>query len=1168
MENENESFNKLLKLQNVIKEEIAFSDIFFENRDELLKKIKDICLNYYKKRISIQEIYDNVKVDINMKKKYEIKENYEKELSNPQCVVSFKNILFLIRNNMDLTMKLVQNCPKESYESLANFICNNFYSNPTSSFILNENLLYFIYLLLEKEIDKLNGQQSYEFLEPSNSFCGTLLKCLSRNDEVKAYLEKILKKVLINVAGLSPNQKNKKFLGFDVEKINNFLKKDKCSLSRNEKKYKDYNDLLTKDIKKSRMNMKFLKYFKEEENEEDLDKKEINNNFYIQTNKDDLDNLLLGNLEEFDEIKILHEQDSENKESNIAYLNFEDKRGGKDDFETYLINSGFFNLKRQKDDKKLEEKDALIREEENKLIEKNRDKLFNDLYNKNLNNESLSNSVNGIEEQSQQSHDIIVEYINSIIKIIGDKTSFSNDDIIKEISKVSKSQEFIERFILIYKYHFEVIRQLADELLTSLIINENNTPYIIRAICAIIFKLLEKKFPQITNNQKILCVSNFFFSDLIIPILINPEFNGIMPYNFNNEVESLRSLKLEVLIRIMKKLLKNELFDSSKKGEENYTIFNPYLIEVMPHIIEFFKNLSSAELPNNISNAIKEGKNIEYKYLDVHPEEQFEYQSMCINWTEYFEIYNTIKLDQTLYFNKGSIEDKNFEKLKYNEDRIFAPKIQNDEKNLKKSYVYFFNDMSFINDELKEKITGAKIKKVAFEKKEKKDDSNKEQNDDSNKEQNDDSNNEETILGNIKYCFYVVLKNLNTLSRNNFNEDESIDNIIKKLNIIINKEDFNGTLKEQALPLNWYGIYLESYIDKIPSSYKENNYSKLYDELIDEYSKNINIYKNDESLKILYNKIINGENMIEISQKFLTKLKNDQKKLDILHFILTKQIPILIKIYRNNDKQINSIEFLKPENKSSSKELNLEKIKCNNIFEFCYLFPDLTNEDIDNIFQFEEEIKLKNALDGYFNIIYEYVKEENCYKDFSEEEKTSVIIKIKDYIYEHIYDKIYPHDFKDPLDINILKNSFTHKWIEPKNLDQNLINLDDKLVQMMRTFIRKIVERKSPNDKLKEFEKIDFMVNNIILLHDYPNDTYLKIMCLAFIKEQTYKSYKLNSLYNYIKIFCYNENENEIINRFKLLVDKIKEFSFKDIIGISEDEYKSNNKNALTTKRQ
>jgi len=1139
MEKENESFNKLLKLQNVIKEEIALSDIFFENRDELLGKLKNICLNYYKKRVSIQEIYDNIKLDMNKKKKHEIKENFEKELNNPPNIVSFKRILFLMRNNISLTMKLVQNCPKESYEPLANFICNNFYSNVTSSFTLNENLLYFIYFLLEKEIDKLNDPQSYEFLEPSNSFCGTLLKCLSRNDEVKTYLEKILRKVLINVAGFLPSQKNKMFLGFDVEKINNFLKKDKCSLSRTEKKYNDYNDLLTKDIKRSRMNMKFLKYFKEEENEEELDKKEINNNFYIQTNEDDLDNLLLGNLEEFDEIKILHEQNSEKRD----YLCFKDKRGGKDDFETYLIDSGFFNLKKQKDNKKLEEKDKLIREEENKIIERNRDKIINNLYNKKLNKESLSKSVNEIEEQSQQSHDIIVEYINRIIKTIGDNNNFSNDNIIKEISKVSNSQEFIERFILIYKYHFEVIRKLADELLTSLILNEKNTPYIIRAICAIIFKLLEKKFPQITNNQKIIFVGNFFFSDLIIPILLNPEFNGIMPCNF----ESLKSSKLNELIIIMKKLIKDQLFNSSKKGEENYTIFNPYLIEVMPHIIEFFKNLSSVELPN-ISSPIKEENNIEYKYLDIHPEEQFEYQSMCINWIEYFAIYNTIKSNPSLYFKEKSPEYNAFDRLKYNENEIFAPKIRNDEKNLKQSYVYFFNEMSFINDELKKKITGEKVKKVAFDKKEKKDDSNK--------EQKDDSNNEEKILGNIKYCFYVVLKNLNTLSRKNFNEDESIDNIIKELNNIINKEDFNGTLKEQALPLNWYGTYLQSYIDKIPSCYKENNYSKLYNELIDEYSKNINIYKNDESLKILFNKIINGENMIEISQNFLTKLKNDQKKLDILHFILTKQIPILIKIYRDKEKKISLIEILKPENKSNSKVPNLEKIKCNNIFEFCEFFPDFANEEINDILQFEEEIKLKNALDEYFKIIYEYVKEENCFKDFSEEEKTSVIIKIKDFIFEHIYDKIYHHLFLDPLDTDIFKNSMKHKWIEPKNLDQNLVSLDDKLVQMMRTFIRKIVERKSPNDKLKEFKKLDFMVNNIIILHEYPNDTYLKIMCLAFIKEQVDKPYKLNSLYKYIKMFCYNENEDEIINKFKLIVDKIKDFSFKDIIGVSEDEYK------------
>ena len=1145
MEGLNESFNKLLKLQKIIKEEIALSDIFFENRDELLKKLKDIYLNYYKKRISIQEIYDNMKVDLNNKKKYEIMENLEKELKTPPLIASFKLFLLYMSNDMDLTMKIIQNCPKESYEPLANFICNNFYSNASNSFNLNENLLSLIYILLQKEIDKLKDQQSYQFLDPSKSFCGTLLKCLTRDDEVKTYLEKILKKVLINVAGLLPNQKNKMFIGFDIEEINNFLKKDKFSLSRTEKKYNDFNDLFTKDIKKSRLNMKFLKYLKEEENEKELNKKEIKNNFYVQTNRDDFDNLLLGDLEEFDEIKILYEQDFENKESQRTYLNFEDKRGGKDDFETYLLNSGFYILKSQNgDEKKLEQKEALIREEENKLIEKNRDNLFNDLYNKVLNNESLSNCVNGIEEQSKESHGIIEEYIQSKIKAIGDKKSFSNDQIIKEILNVSKSNDFSERFILIYKYHFEVIKKLIDELITSLILNTKNTPYIIRATCAIIFKLLEKKFPQITFNQKIVFVSNFFFSDLIIPILLNPEFNGIMSYNFGNEATDLRNSKINVLIEIMKKLLKDELFDSSKKGEEKYTIFNSYFIEIMPHVIEFFKKLSSTELPSNIQKSISEGKNIQYKYLEVHPEEQFEYQSMCISWTEFIEIYKAIKIDPSLYFDKETKEYKALEKLISNET-LFNEKIETDEKNLKNSYVYFFNDMSFINEQLKEKITGKKIKKYAFEKK-------------------DVSNDEKAILGNIKNCFYIVLKNLNTLSKNNFDGNESIENIIKGLNNIINIEDFNGTLKEQALPLNWYGTYLQSYIDKIPSDYKDNNYSKLYDELMDEYSKNLDIYKNDESLKILYKKIINGENSIEESSNFLTKLKNDQKKLDILHFILTKQIPIMIKIYRDNEGKLSSIEIMKPDVKSKDKKAI--KIKCNSIFEFCDIFPDLSKEDIDDIFQFEEEIKLKNTLNTYFDIIYEYLAEESIFKECQEEEKTNLKIKIQDFIYEQIYDKIYPHDFKDPLDIKILKNSFTHKWIKPNNLDEKLINLDDKMVQMMRTFIRKMVERKSPNYKLKEFEKLDFMINNIILLHEYPEDTYLKIMCLAFIKEQAYKSYKLNSLFRYIEMFSYEGKENKIINQFELILKKINQFSFKDIVGISEDEYKTNNKNATNRK--
>ena len=43
----NNYFNKLLKLQSTLQEEDALRDIFFEDRDSLLKKIENNCIDYY-----------------------------------------------------------------------------------------------------------------------------------------------------------------------------------------------------------------------------------------------------------------------------------------------------------------------------------------------------------------------------------------------------------------------------------------------------------------------------------------------------------------------------------------------------------------------------------------------------------------------------------------------------------------------------------------------------------------------------------------------------------------------------------------------------------------------------------------------------------------------------------------------------------------------------------------------------------------------------------------------------------------------------------------------------------------------------------------------------------------------------------------------------------------
>ena len=1197
----NSSFNKLRRLQMTLKEEVALTDIFFENRDDLLKKIENNCLDYYRERISIQEIYDHNegerKEESEIKHiKYEVSEKPQAEL--PQCYDPLYKLMFYFRNSNDLTLKLIENCPKEKdlYELLANFICNYYYVNIFSSTFLNENLLTLIYLLLEKEIDQLSNEKSsfFSFLDQSKSFTAVLLKHLSRRDEVKTYLENVLKKLFISTAGLLPNQKNKMFIGLDISKIKNALGKNKYALPKSQKVTEKFNDILTCDIKKSRLNMHFLKDIKknkkenknkdEEEDDLELTKQEIEKNFYVQATKETFDDLLLGNEEEDDEIKMLNEEDSENK--NQKKMNFfegntghKKKRDGKDDIENYLINSGFYNrpfIKGQTDEeKRREEEEAKKKEEEDKFIEKNRDKIFSNLYCKDLNSETI---LSLLEEQND---DDMEEYLMNKIKNIQEGMTFTNYNLINSVLKIPGTKTFLEKIILIYKYHFEVIKQFIDELFTSLVKNKENTPYIIRAICTIISKLLEIKFPKITNNQKISFISEFLFSNLIIPILINPGFNGIMMYNYEKKSFQLRGSKIILIAKVIKKLLRGELYDETKKNEENFTIFNSYFIEIMPHVIEFFRNISSTKLPinieklleyrkNNSNNKIitneneankdtntpnnndkKEERNIEFDFLKAHPEERLEHQSMCITWKEFETIYNIIKSNESgIVGEKEGIVYKTYRKMTFHETTL-KKKMETDANNGKRTYIYLAKLV--LDDELKEKIEAKRDKKFSFQ----------------SNETLSDFNNENFVLARVKYCINTIIKHLNALSRTNFfvDEKESTENFVKGLNKMISLEGFSEMLKEKALPLEWFGLYLQSNIENIPSEYRSNNYSKLYSELIDESNNNLEKIQNDNSLNTIYSKIINSEKMIDISRNNLKRIKSNEKKFEILDFILKTKIPVTINVYRNREKEISHIEFVKQGNKSNYNPQEGEELttqNCNNIVEFCELFPFLSNENFTDILKFEEEINLKNSLNEYFNIIHEYVKEEKMFKEYKEvNEQTKIRIQIEDFIHAQIYDKIYS-GMAVQTDIKIFQKCFTLKWVKPTMLNEKLTYLDEKMTLMMRSFIRNIYEECSPNNKLREFEKLDLIINNMITLYGYPNDVYLSIMAFAFIKGQPYQLY---SCYKYIKMY-YSEKLPkkrgiELIKQFEKFLDKITNFSEKDLVGISQEEYNKNIENII-----
>ena len=1170
----NSSFNKLRKLQMTLKEEVALTDIFFENRDELLKKIQTNCFEYFKERIAIQEIYDNNSYENkekNKKIKYEVLENAPSLI--PQCSDIVSKLLFYFRNSNELTLKLIEKCPKESYEVLANFLCNYFYVNIFSSTFLNESLLTLIYLLLEKEVDNIKDEKKsfFSFLDSSGTFVAVLLKYLSRRDEVKNYLENVMKKLLIRTAGLLPNQKNKMFLGLEINKIKNGIIK-KYDLPKT-KKNVELNELLTMDIKKSRLNMPFLsktqkkktEIIDKENDDIELTNEEIENNFYVQATKETFDDLLLGTEEnDFDEIEKLTNEEGENKpEKKMDFFGanstHKKKREGKDDFENYLIKSGFYNKPINKEmteeEKALEEEEKKKRKEEEEIIEKNKDKIYSDLYKKELNRETLL-SLN----EEQIDGDMEEYLMNKINDIQEEKMDFTNDKLLERINSLSDKKTFLEKKILVYKYHLEVIKQFIDELFISLIKNQENTPYIIRAICTIISKLLEIKFPKITNIQKISFISEFLFTNLIYPNLNNTYFNGIMMYNFlkEKEISNLRNAKIIAISKVLKKLLRGEFYDSNKENELPYILFNSYFIELMPHVIDFFRNISSTKLPFNIEKLLEfkkaktinqssdEQRNIEFDFLKAHNEERMEHQSICISLKELFAIYNILKTENNGEYilgdknDKKNIQYKTYSKLSFHIDNLNKIKDK-DIQESKKTYVFFTQLIA--DEKLNEKINEKKDKKISFQ----------------SKQDLSAANNETFILSRVKYCINTIIKHLNPLSKTNFfvDEKESTENFVKGLNKMISLEGFSEMLKEKTLPIEWFGLYLQSNIENIPSEYKSHNYAQLYNELIEESTENLEKIQNDNSLNTIYSKIINSEKMIDISKNNLKRIKSNQKKFEILDFILKAEIPITIYIYRNDQKEISQIKFCKKEeepkyNKSQNEEM--KTIDCKNIVEFCENFPFLSRENSTDILEFEEQIDLKNSLNEYFKIIHEYVN-----IAFSEEnEKTRIKIQIEDFIHAQIYDKIYS-GMAVINDINIFRKCFTLKWIKPTMLNEKLTYLDEKMIQMMRSFIRNIDDEISPNNKLREFEKLDLIINNMITLYGYTKDVYLSILIFAFIKGQPFQ---LNSSYKYINMYYSEslpkERGIELINKFKNLLDKITNFSEKDLVGISKEEYDKN----------
>ena len=122
--------------------------------------------------MAIQEILDANKLNRTKSEdseeiKYELVENTQSEL--PQCYDPLYKLMFHFRSSNSLMLNLISVIDSSLYDDLANFICHFFYQNIFSSNLETEYLLVLIYLVFEKEVNKIkNESSSVSFLDGSS----------------------------------------------------------------------------------------------------------------------------------------------------------------------------------------------------------------------------------------------------------------------------------------------------------------------------------------------------------------------------------------------------------------------------------------------------------------------------------------------------------------------------------------------------------------------------------------------------------------------------------------------------------------------------------------------------------------------------------------------------------------------------------------------------------------------------------------------------------------------------------------------------------------------------------------------------------------------------------------------------------------------------------------
>ena len=1120
------TIDKWSNLQKILKENQSLEKNIEKQHLENYNQMKQYLNDFYKLKITSRKLYEDIKflkmenISYKKEKNFYIEElsgNYFGNTSKP-----LENLIAIIRGYYDYVTKIVylidEKDKKEEIESLAEFFCNQFYTN---IFIPNpeqEELLICIYKLLEQEINKMDIADLDNFLSDS-TFIGKFMTCFSKMQESNNFFVNLLSKTFNEV-----DKRNKFLLDLSLNKMMKYIKQEK----------KNINNIIINNVR----TLSIYDNFTEEEEIkkrigpierilEKIPKTKINFKKHLIIEKE-----------------IFRKSHMSSNESSSIYS---------DDIEFDLED----DIKDLKGD-------------------------FNLNYLEDLSRTILSQKIKDFSEP-----DLISFYkhlINQLNEKYHDQYAFGNSGFFMLL----RQDYFIDEKEIIGKIYFKnflFIQEKIDDIIQSLIDKMAAIPYAVRCICTIIDKLIEKYFPKLHKYRRHSFIGKFLFNKCIFPILNLENTNGLK----NNIFTHSQIDCLKCIVSVISNANNCELFDIYNDVEK--TMFNYYLLEIIPILNKFYDKLVDIQLPNQLNELINNSVKIEnfdlkknnflfdieedkenlenkennldknkdsnydnkdnkqaYDYFKENSNEIIRIKSICFHEKDILFILKLINRNIDLFedlpdfkrfklaLQQRGMNENDLEKIIFEQKKMRKEKKIDKENKGEGYYTLIINEQnSQLNYNLKEFYKEDKKEKKVKEK---------------------------SLLSRIKNSIKLILRRLNILNTKEYsylNFASSNENFFQAIDYTL--KDLED--EDNKVPLSWHSNFIVNNIDQLDQNYLKNDFQNIYEEIFNEEKNHLSKLKS--VIPIINAKeemnLNCAENAIEKIKVYNKNLERTKKSEKVKIFILRDKTEVCIdtfdKIrlsYTNSFRdEINKGQYItvKPADKCrhfENKLFSKAKIKnnkidshINNVNEFIYIFikpREATHETILNYIK--DDIKTGVPTHKIYSLFsrYKELLKQSLLKNFKEliEDKSDpdeILEKIEDYILRKIYKYVFPSE-PSLEDSAFHKLTESYDWLKATDFSAKG-NIPLEAIKDSIFYLTQMEEKaKSTNEKLKCIEMIYNNINKITEFYfdkdDKSADT--QIPFFNYIITKAHPKRFLSNI-NYIKCFTAGKD----IGKYDLLIN-------------------------------